>query len=123
MAWNLRLARTLHGWTQAEAAEALAEYGIRWSVASLSDAERSWRPYARHREFAADDLVVFSLTFSLPLGWWFLPPTRNDTGDMTLGVGGGTLLDRTEILDLVFGSSAEDATTSDRSETGPDRIG
>ncbi len=40
------------------------------------------------------------------LGWWFLPPRRDDTGGMTLGVGGGTLLDRTEIFDLVFGSSA-----------------
>lgn len=105
VAWNLRQARTLRGWTQAETVERLDEFGIQWSVPSLSDVERSWQPDARYREFTASDLVTFSLTFELPLTWWFLPPTTDDTGDMTLGVTRGTVMDRIEILDLVFGSS------------------
>lgn len=104
--WNLRAARELKAWTQTEATEHLAEYGINWSVASLSDAERSWQPDSRNREFTADDLVTFSLAFGLPLTWWFLPSTTDDTGDMTFGVAGGTMLDRTEILDLIFAQSA-----------------
>ena len=105
VAWNLRQARTLRGWTQAETVERLSEFGIQWSVPSLSDAERSWKPDARYREFTAADLVTLSLTFDLPLSWWFLPPTSDATGDVTIGVPGGTIMDRIEILDLVFGSS------------------
>ena len=105
VAWNLRLARTLLGWTQPETVNRLTEHGISWSVPSLSNAELSWRLNAKYREFTAADLMAFSLTFSLPLVWWFLPPTRDDTGDMTLGVTGGTILDPIQILDLMFGPS------------------
>ena len=104
VAWNLRQARKLRRWTQAETVKRLSEFGIQWSVPSLSDAERSWKPDARYREFTASDLVTFSLTFELPLSWWFLPPTSDATGDMTIGVPGGIIMDRIEILDLVFGS-------------------
>ena len=106
VAWNLRQARTLRGWTQAETVERLGVYGIHWSVPSLSDSERSWRPDARYREFTATDLATFSLTFDLPLPWWFLPPTIDDTGDMTIGVPGGTIMDRAEVLDLLLESSS-----------------
>ena len=106
VAWNLRLARNLHNWTQSETVNRLTEYGISWSVPSLSNAELSWRPNAKYREFTAADLMAFSLTFNLPLAWWFLPPTRDDTGDITFGVTGGTILDRTQILNLMFGSSS-----------------
>lgn len=102
VAWNLRAARELRGWTQTEASEHIAKYGIHWSVASLSDAERSWHRDSRHREFTASDLVTFSLAFDLPLPWWFLPPAADEIGDVTIGLVGITHLDRSQILDLIY---------------------
>jgi hypothetical protein len=108
VSWNLRKARELRGWTQAQATEQLDRYGLRWSVASLSDAERAWTPDGRIREFTASDLVTFSLAFELPLAWWFLPPPPDERGDITVG------LDRVEeplddaaLVKLSLGSSPE----------------
>ena len=86
VSWNLRRARELRGWTQAQATEQLDRYGLTWSVASLSDAERAWTPEGRTREFTATDLVTFSLAYDLPLAWWFLPPPPAQRGDMTIGL-------------------------------------
>ena len=102
VAWNLRAAREFKGWTPTEATGHLAEYGIDWSVASLSDAERSWHPDTRYREFTAGDLVTFSLAFDLPLPWWFLPPSADEIGVMTIGLGRVAHLDRSQILDLIY---------------------
>jgi len=107
VAWNLAAARKHRGWTQAEATERLSNYGYQWSIASLSDAERSWRPDARHREFTASDLVAFSLAFELPIPWWFLPPGRAAIGEATIGLVGVTLLERRQVLELLYGSSPE----------------
>lgn len=74
VAHNLARARNLRGWTQEEAAVRLEKFlGQRWSKASWSAAERSVDG-VRPREFSAEEIVAFSHTFQLPLGWWFLPP-------------------------------------------------
>ena len=74
VAHNLRLARELVGWTQEQAAEELEKWlGVRWSMASWSAAEHS-ADGVRPRQFSADEIVAFSLTFRLPIAWWFLPP-------------------------------------------------
>src|SRR3974390_3261592 len=74
VAQNLPRARELRGWTQEEAADALAPYlGARLSGASLSAIERSIRG-TRVKVFSADELVALSRAFELPLGWWFTPP-------------------------------------------------
>jgi len=74
VAFNLARARDLKGWTQEEAAEALAPYlGSRWSKASFSAAERSLDG-ERIRQFDADELVAFARAFELPVGWFFMPP-------------------------------------------------
>lgn len=74
VAYNLRRARELRGWTQEQAAERLEPYiGVRWSKAVFSAAERSITG-SRVRQFDADELVALSLAFDLPLTWWFLPP-------------------------------------------------
>jgi transcriptional regulator with XRE-family HTH domain len=74
VAYNLRRARELRGWTQEQAAAHLEPYvGTRWSKGTFSAAERSVAG-GRVRQFDADELVALSLAFDLPLTWWFLPP-------------------------------------------------
>jgi transcriptional regulator with XRE-family HTH domain len=74
VSYNLRQARELRGWTQEQAVARLDQFGLTWSVASLSDAERAWDPVkGRNREFTAADLITFSLAYELPVVFWFLP--------------------------------------------------
>lgn len=106
VSWNLRKARELRQWTQAEATQRLDSYGLPWSVASLSDAERAWTPEGRTREFTASDLVAFSLAYDLPLAWWLLPPPPDERGDMTVGLDRVVEpLDDATLVKLSFGSS------------------
>jgi hypothetical protein len=74
VAFNLARAREWRGWTQEQAADALAPYlGTRWSKANFSAAERSVA--GKHiRNFDADEVVAFARAFALPVGWFFLPP-------------------------------------------------
>lgn len=82
VAFNLRRARELKGWTQDEAAEHLEPHlGARWSKASYSAAERSVDG-ERIREFTADDLVAFARTFRLPIAWFLTPPGGEEFGDV-----------------------------------------
>jgi transcriptional regulator with XRE-family HTH domain len=108
VAYNLRVARIIRGWTQTEAAEKLAPHlGVTWSKASYSAAERSVEG-GRVRNFSADDLVAFALGFDLPLTWFFLPPDPDDNGRIPLLLtpsspeGTGDLPGL--LLELVFGS-------------------
>jgi len=74
VAYNLPRARLFKGWTQEEAAEALASYlGTRWSVANFSAIERSVDG-GRIRQFTADDLLALSRGFELPIGFFLTPP-------------------------------------------------
>lgn len=74
VSYNLAQARELKGWTQEEAAEALAPHlGRRWSRASFSAAERSVDG-DRIRMFDADEIVALARTFDLPVSWFFMPP-------------------------------------------------
>ncbi len=80
VAHNVAKAGALRGWTQEQAAEALAPYlGAKLSGASFSALERSaWTP-ARVKQFSADDLLALSRGFDLPIGFFFtpLPPAEN----------------------------------------------
>ena len=81
VAYNLRQARVLRGWTQEEAAERLAPHlGEKWSAASYSLAERSTERPERVRHFSADDITAFCLTFELPILWFFFPPEAGAVG-------------------------------------------
>lgn len=77
VALRLRLARLANGWTQTEACDQLRRYGVDWSQATYSAAERSTTG-TRTREFDADMLVAFSLTFGFELSWWLAPPPAKD---------------------------------------------
>lgn len=75
MAYNVAKARLLRGWTQEQAAEALAPFlGTKLSAASFSAIERSVAG-GRIREFTADEIVALARGFRLPIGWFFTPPS------------------------------------------------
>lgn len=75
VAYNLRRARFLRGYSQEQAAEVLAPFlGERWSKATYSAAERSIENPNRVRRFDADDLVAFARAFELPVPFFLLPP-------------------------------------------------
>lgn len=74
VAYNLRRARRLRGWTQAQAAEQLEPFlGERWSSAVFSAAERSYEGN-RIREFTASHVLAFSRGFDVPIAWFYEPP-------------------------------------------------
>jgi transcriptional regulator with XRE-family HTH domain len=84
VAYNLRRAREERGWTQDEAAERLEHYlQERWSRATFSRAERTIDVGARVREFTANEIVAFAVTFGVPLTWFFVPPPGDPTIYMT----------------------------------------
>jgi transcriptional regulator with XRE-family HTH domain len=74
VAYNVRAARELRGWTQDEVADRLEPYlGQRLTQASVSAIERAWDG-DRRREFDAHELLTFSMVFDLPIIWFLLPP-------------------------------------------------
>lgn len=88
MAWNLKAARKLRGWSQAEAIAAIEPHrsgGSPFSVPSYSAAERSADPSRRSRHFTADDIVAFSAAFDLPYAWFLLPPAPEPISGDVLG--------------------------------------
>lgn len=110
--FNLARAREWKGWTQEETAEALAPYlGVRWSKASVSQAERSVAGKFV-RNFNADEIVAFARAFDLPVTWFFMPPSpRSDIPGVPVKLSTpdaertGTHL--TLLIDLVFGNEEQ----------------
>jgi len=75
VAYNVRAARELRGWTQEQVADRLEGFlGQRLTQAGVSSIERSWDG-DRRREFDAHELLTFALVFDLPMIWFLLPPT------------------------------------------------
>jgi transcriptional regulator with XRE-family HTH domain len=74
VAYNVREARQLRGWTQEELADRLEPLlGQRLTQAGVSSIERAWDG-DRRREFDAHELLVFAVVFDLPILWFLLPP-------------------------------------------------
>jgi transcriptional regulator with XRE-family HTH domain len=74
VAYNLREARQLRGWTQEELADRLEPYlGQRLTQAGVSSMERAWDG-ERRREFDAHELLIFAMVFNLPILFFLLPP-------------------------------------------------
>jgi transcriptional regulator with XRE-family HTH domain len=74
VAYNVREARQLRGWTQEELADRLEPYlGQRLTQAGVSSIERAWDG-DRRREFDAHELLVFAMVFNLPILYFLLPP-------------------------------------------------
>jgi transcriptional regulator with XRE-family HTH domain len=105
VAYNLPRARLVRGWTQEQAAEALAPYlGTKWSVANFSAIERSVDG-GRIRQFTADDLFALSRAFRLPIGFFLTPPGDDPrTYGIATPDAGRDGLDPMELLDAVLGT-------------------
>ena len=104
VAFNVAKARLLRGWTQEEAAAALAPYlGVRMSAASFSAIERSV-DVARPREFSANEILAFARGFRVPVTWFFTPPGFWEGVGISTPDAGEEGLDAEEILDAVLGT-------------------
>ncbi len=109
VAYNLRLARRMKGWTQEEAARRLEPFlGARWSAASYSATERSPERPDRIRNFTADELVAFAACFDLPVTFFFIPPEKDPAGRVavvgTPGMSADEGLCAGDLIELVFGN-------------------
>ena len=103
VAHNLRIARTMRGWTQDEAGARLEQYsGERWSKVNFSAAERSAQG-GRPRRFDADDLVSFAMCFGFPPMWFLLPPA--DVGAIRVARRSTRSMGKSEFVDLLRGSN------------------
>jgi transcriptional regulator with XRE-family HTH domain len=98
VASNLARVRKERGLTQRETVERLAPFlAHRWSVASLSAAERSVDG-KRVKQFDADELIALSSVFDVPLAYWFQP---KDDEAVTVG---DKELSHEELASVLFGA-------------------
>lgn len=105
VSYNLARARALRGWTQEEAAEALAPYlGARLSFASFSAMERSAHRVDRVKVFSADELLALSRAFGLPVGYFFTPPPPGEDVGLHAPDASVKGLDPIVMLDAVLGT-------------------
>lgn len=119
VAYNLRRARLLKGWSQEQTARRLAPHlGVRWSRASYSLAERSFERPDRIRNFAADEVVAFALTFDLPILWFFFPPDVDPGGEAPRIAPHGVPEDEAHLpglfIELIFGRPETQALLAQR---------
>lgn len=107
VSFNVAKARALRGWTQEQAAEALAPYlGAKLSGASFSALERSAWKVDRVKQFTADELLALSRGFDLPIGFFFVPPPPAFDAGLHAPDAGMKGLDPIVILDAVLGTPA-----------------
>lgn len=105
VAYNVAKARALRGWTQEQAAEALAPHlGAKLSGASFSALERSAWTVSRIKQFSADDLLALSRGFDLPIGYFFTPPPPGDDIGLYTPDAPKNGLDPIVLLDAVLGT-------------------
>ena len=105
VAYNVIKARALRGWTQEQAADALAPYlGTKLSGPSFSALERSAVKIDRIKQFSADDLLALSRGFDLPIGYFFTPPPPAADVGLYGPDGGNKGLDPVVLLDAILGT-------------------
>ena len=74
VAFNVRAARHMNGWTQDYLAERLeAVTGSPYSLDTVSALERTWDG-GRRRQFDAQMLAQLAVALEVPIAWFFLPP-------------------------------------------------
>jgi transcriptional regulator with XRE-family HTH domain len=84
VAYNLRVVRERHGWTQEGVAERLGRLtGHQLSQAAISAMERGFDG-RRPRRFDAHDLYLFSVVFGVPIAYFFIPPPEQATAGRVL---------------------------------------
>jgi len=112
VSYNLGQARLWKNWTQEQAAEAIEPYlGVRWSKASVSQAERSVDGNFI-RNFSADEIVAFAQAFEVPVTWFFMPPppvVQSGEHAMLVARDGTNPQPLATLIDLVFGTPNQQA--------------
>ena len=74
VAYNIRTARELHGWTQEDLAAKIEPLlGTRPTTRTISAVERAWDT-DRRRVFDAHEIAIYAAALELPIMWFFLPP-------------------------------------------------
>ena len=105
VAHNVAKARAIRGWTQDQAAEAIAPYwGSRMSEASFSALERSAWTVNRIKQFSADELLALSRGFDLPIGFFLTPPPPAFDAGLYGPDAGNKGLDPIVLLDAILGT-------------------
>jgi hypothetical protein len=105
VAYNVAKARALRGWTQEQAADALAPHlGAKLSGPSFSGLERSAWTVNRIKQFSADDLLALSRGFDLPIGFFFTPPPPDFDAGLHAPDAGIKGLDPIVLLDAILGT-------------------
>ena len=103
VAYNLARIRKQQGLTQEQTVQLLTPFlGVRWSVASLSAAERSIDG-KRVKEFNADELIALSRAFDVPLAFWFTPPPADEQPRLATPDSLDEGLPVDALLDILFG--------------------
>lgn len=78
VSYNLKAIRERRGWTQEDVAQRLSVFTKhRLPQASISAMERGYDG-ERRRRFDAHELYLFSMVFSVPIVYFFMPPPRRD---------------------------------------------
>jgi hypothetical protein len=105
VAYNVARARALRGWTQEQAAEALAPYlGAKLSGPSFSALERSAWTIHRIKQFSVDELLALSRGFDLPVGFFLTPPPPADDIGLHAPDAGMKGLDPIVLLNAILGT-------------------
>lgn len=108
VAYNVREARLLKGWTQEDLAAQLERFtGQRLTQAGISSMERAWNG-DRRRVFDAHELLIFAMVFDLPIIYFLLPPP----GDGHRMEGTSRYVD--ELYDWVIGRPEQTGPVYDR---------
>lgn len=99
VAYNLQKARRTAGLSQQVVAMMLSTNTNRkWSVATLSAAERSWAS-DRTRRFDANELVAFAKVFKVPVSYFLIPPHGEGEPEAHFIMGNAEDGDPTEYVD------------------------
>ncbi len=122
VAYNLKRARERLSLTQEAAAQRIRPYsGKTWSVASLSDAERS-AENGRTREFDANELLAFARAFERPIAWFFTPPDDLEYVHAGVPLDVSRPVSRAELLGAIEGSTLWDRTVVAQLRTAVDAL-
>lgn len=88
VAYNLRAARVMRGWSQGDLAERLeGASGRRVTTSTVSSLERTWDG-ERPRRFDVHEVILLAHVLDVPLLWFFLPPPgfRGRLDDINISV-------------------------------------
>ena len=132
VARNVHLARRERGMSQEDLAVRLRELtGSKWPRTAVSMFEGSWdNPKDRIRKFDVNQLVALAVALDMPLTWFFLDPTDDDSASSRVRCGMSDdplpALDSAQLLEvaasLMASPPSDDHVSSERPSVGQDPL-